>query len=120
MFGEVMGTLGVILLLAFLVETLVEALFGRIVDHVPVLQPYKWALVYLAVAAGVAGAWVYQFDVIYLAGQVVETPVKPTAFGVIVTGVSIGMGASYIHQLIGTYFPARQREVNEHDIRSYG
>ncbi len=108
MFGEILGTLGTILLLAFLIETLVEALFGRIVDHVPALLPYKWALIYVAVAAGIAGAWVYQFDVIYLASRFMEAPVNITPFGMIVTGIAIGMGAGYIHQIISTYFPPKQ------------
>jgi nitrate/nitrite transporter NarK len=108
MFGEILGTLGTILLLAFLIETLVEALFGRIVDHVPALLPYKWALIYVAVAAGIAGAWVYQFDVIYLASRFMEAPVNITPFGMTVTGIAIGMGAGYIHQIISTYFPPKQ------------
>lgn len=107
MAGEIFGTLTLLLLLAFMCETLVEALFGRIVDHIPALQPYKWALIYFAVAAGIGGAFVYQFDLIYLAGRFVESPVEKTTFGVVITGIAIGMGAGYIHQMISTYFPSK-------------
>lgn len=118
--GEIMGTLGLLLLLAFLVETLVEALLGRVVDQLPALNPFKWLLIYAAVAAGVAGAWVYQFDVIYLAGQFVESPVGKTPFGITITGISVGMGAGYMHQVISKFFPAKKTELNEHDVRSHG
>ncbi len=107
---QITGTLGVILLLAFLVETLVEALFGRIVDHIPAIQPYKWALIYVAVAAGIAGAWVYQFDVLYLAAQFMDVSLTVTPFGVTITGIAVGMGAGYIHQIISTYFPMKRDE----------
>ncbi|KKM08406.1 hypothetical protein SY88_23750 [Clostridiales bacterium PH28_bin88] len=118
--NSIFGTLALIMAVAFLVETLVEAVFGRIIDHVPALQPYKWALVYVAVAAGIVGAFIYQFDLLYLLGVFVDSPVGITPFGLAVTGVAIGMGASYIHQFITRFFPKKDPELNEHDVRSYG
>ena len=110
MFGEIFGTLGIIMGLAYLVETLVEALFGRIVDHFPALQPYKWTLVYIAVAVGIVGAFVYKFDLIFLLAGFSESPVPMTTYGIVITGVSIGMGAAYIHQFISKFFPAKRPE----------
>jgi len=105
--GEIFGTLGLILALAFIVQSLTEALFGRVMDHFPVLQAYKWTLVYLAVAVGIVGSFVYQFDFMFLLGRFAGSPVDKTIYGIVITGISIGMGASYVHQLISKFFPPR-------------
>lgn len=122
MAGEIFGKLALILALAFLVETLVEAVFGRLIDNIPKLSKFRWMLVYLAVAAGVSGAFVYQFDLIYILGQFVESPIKITPYGLVITGISIGMGAAYIHQFISKFFPTKSATptLDEHDVRSYG
>ena len=104
---SIFGYLGVILLLAFLVETIVEALFGRVADHVPLLQPYRWLLAYVAVATGVIGAFVYGFDLLSLLGSFLSVEIALTVFGKIITGVAIGMGSAYIHQVISVYFPKK-------------
>lgn len=106
-FGQVLGTLAVITALAFLVETLVEAVMGRLMDQVPKLTPYRWTLIYFAVAAGIGGAFVYQFDLLYLLAQFVGSPVVHNGFGTAITGISIGMGAGYIHQFISKFFPSK-------------
>ena len=51
----VLAILAVIFLLAFLTESLVEYLFGALVDHVPALTSYKWLLMYIAAGVGVSG-----------------------------------------------------------------
>ncbi|MAT45353.1 MAG: hypothetical protein CL609_23740 [Anaerolineaceae bacterium] len=102
---SIFGALAVIIALAFLVETLVEALFGRIADQIPTLAVYKWLLIYIAVLVGVLGAFVYQFDLIYLLSIYMLSPVPKTMFGIVITGVSIGMGAGYLHQFVSKYFP---------------
>ena len=54
---EVVGTLGVILLVSFLVESLVEAVLGMPIDLFARLQPYKTVILKtMAFAAGVASA----------------------------------------------------------------
>jgi F0F1-type ATP synthase assembly protein I len=123
MVGEIFGYLAFVLALAFLAETLVEAFFGRIIDNVPQLAKFRWALVYLAVAVGLGGAFVYQIDLLYILGKFVEAPVKITPYGLVITGVAIGMGAAYIHQFISKFFPAKQpapTPPDEHSVRSYG
>ncbi|MGI6260013.1 MAG: hypothetical protein ACOYKC_09175 [Anaerolineaceae bacterium] len=109
--GVVFGPLMLIMAFSFLAETLVEFLFGRIADHFPVLTPYRWTLVYLAVGVGLLGAFNWQFDLIYLLGQAVEFEVEKTVLGIVVTGIAIGMGAAYIHQFISKFFPSKNQQA---------
>lgn len=100
----VLGILLVILLLAFLVESLVEYFAGQLFQRVPVLQPYSWALMYIAAIVGVAGAFVYRFDLLYLLAQFAEVPLQSSSFGIALTGLAIGRGANYIHDLTTRFF----------------
>lgn len=111
--AKIAGPLVLITAFSFLAETLVEALFGRIADHVPVLTPWKWTLVYLSVGVGLLGAFNWQFDFIQLLGQSVGIEVRITTLGLITTGVGIGMGAAYIHQFISKFFPSKQQELSD-------
>ncbi|KKQ62544.1 MAG: hypothetical protein US85_C0025G0012 [Candidatus Shapirobacteria bacterium GW2011_GWF1_38_23] len=83
---SVLGILAIIFLLSFLVEAMVEYIFGKLFDHVPVLVPYKWLLQYVALGFGVLGAFIYKFDVITI------------------TGLAIGRGSNFIHDLIKKFF----------------
>jgi len=100
----VFAVLAVIFLLAFLVESLTEYIFGRVIEHVPVLQPYSWLLVYVAAGVGVLGAFVYNFDLLVLLGQLVGIEVPQTPFGLVLSGLAIGRGANYIHEIVSKYF----------------
>ena len=100
----VLAILAVIFLLAFLTESLVEYLFGALMDHIPAITPYKWLLMYVAAGVGVAGAFIYQFDLLHLLGDFVEAPVPVHWFGMLLTGFAIGRGASYLHDLVSKYF----------------
>lgn len=101
---SVLAILSVIFLLAFLTESLVEYLFGAVADHIPALTPYKWVLMYISAGVGVAGAFIYSFDLLYLVGQFVEAEIASTAFGITLTGLAIGRGAGYLHDLVNKYF----------------
>jgi len=101
---SVLGVLAIIFLLAFLVESLVEYLFGALFDHVPVLTKFKWCLMYIALIVGIFGAFVYQFDLIFLISKFVGNTVVITTFGIILTGAAIGRGANYLHDLVKRYF----------------
>ncbi len=81
-----------------------EYLFGAVADHVPALEPYKWTLMYISAAVGVAGAFIYRFDLLSLLGQFVGADVNVTPFGITLTGLAIGRGANYLHQIIDMYF----------------
>ena len=104
---EVIGTLGIILFMAFLVESLVEYFFGEIANHVPALEQWKWLLMYVAAAVGIVAAFIYQFDLISLIASWLEVELNASPFGIVLTGLAIGRGANYIHQIISTYFPKK-------------
>lgn len=101
---SVLATLGVILLLAFLVESLTEYVFGQPFDHIPTLTPYKWLLPYAALIVGVLGSWLYKFDLLVLVGTWLGVAIVPNWLGITLTGLAIGRGATYIHDLIGQFF----------------
>lgn len=101
---SVFAILGVIFLLAFLTESMVEYVFGAIVAHVDKLKPYAWLTMYLAMAVGIAGAFIYKFDLIYLVAQFMGAPIAVHPMGIILTGMSIGRGANYLHDLVSRYF----------------
>lgn len=104
-----LGILAVIFAIAFLVETLVEFLFGTLFDKVPKLTKYKWTLMYAAVLIGLIGTFHYHFDLIAILGQFVKAspPVPVSWYGETVTGIAIGKGSNYLHQFISTFFPAK-------------
>jgi len=58
-----------------------------------------------AIGVGIAGALIYRFDVIFLLGQYLQefagAPllIPITGFGIVITGVAIGKGSNYIHDL---------------------
>ena len=104
---EVIGTLGIILFMAFLVESLVEYFFGEIANHVPALERWKWILMYVAAAVGIVAAFIYQFDLISLIASWLEVELNASPFGIALTGLAIGRGANYIHQIISAYFPKK-------------
>lgn len=100
---SVIGTLGVILLVSFLVEALVEAVLGEPFNHYPALAPFKWLLKYAAFAAGVGGAFVYRFDFVALAGLHLGALINVTPYGIVLTGLAIGRGAQFVHEIIGWF-----------------
>jgi hypothetical protein len=101
---NVFGVLAVIFLLAFLVESLVEYLFGQVFVHVPAIQPYSWLLMYVSAAVGVLAAFLYGFDLLYLLSQYTESPLQTTWFGMLLTGLAIGRGSNYLHDIVSKFF----------------
>lgn len=103
-FQAVLATLGVIFLVAFLNESLIEYFFGLPFEHIEKLQPFKWLLPYIAAISGVSMAFVYSFDLIALLGQFLGIEVIKNPVGVAITGLAIGRGADYLHQIVQKYF----------------
>lgn len=106
-----LAVLLIILLLAFLIETLIEFLFGTIAGFFPRWKPEpetrKSIIQLCAIGAGLAGAFLFHFDVLFLAGQEAELKDIPlTPYGMAITGIAIGKGSNYIHQIISRFFPA--------------
>jgi len=131
----------IILFLAFLAETLTELIFGTIANLIESIWPnleavlerpkFRTSVIQLfAICVGVAGAFIYRFDVIYLLGQYLQefagAPllIPMTEFGIVITGVAIGKGSNYIHDLIKRFLvkPSQPRQIvvreNSPDIHS--
>ena len=108
-----LAILGVILLLAFLVESLVEYLFGPIFDKIPSLTKAKWTLMYIAMATGILGAVVYSFDLLYLLGQLLSVEVPKTVYGIVITGMAIGRGSNYLHDILTKFFSKSNTPTQE-------
>ncbi len=84
-----------LLLLAFVVERIVEILFGQPFDKVEKLGAYKWTLRYIALAGGVAVAVGYQVDMLAMLG------LPEQQIGVYITGLVIGGGSQVVHDVVG-------------------
>ena len=109
-FGSVLIVLGVLFLLAFLVETLVEFLFAPLFNNIEALKKYKWLQYLIAVGVALGGAFIYQFDLLYILSQFLshivqtESQIALTPYGIAITGVAIGHGAAYLHDAVSKYF----------------
>lgn len=115
--GQAIAIFGIMIALAFIIETIVEALIGKPIDEFPKIAKYKkYILTYLAVAVGIYGAWVYHFDLIYLLVSYVQEmiqqplPIGPTGYGITATGFAIGMGSSYLHEFMKRFFLKKEVE----------
>jgi hypothetical protein len=110
-----MSVLVIIFLLAFLVESLTEYLFGKLFDQVEKLRPYRWLLMYIAAMVGVLGCFLYNFDILALLGGYlyVDGGYYQTAswFGTLLTGLAVGRGSNYIHDLVSRFFPGLKSGV---------
>ena len=97
---NVIGIMALIFLLSFLVESLVEAAFGGWLGLIERLESYRaMILLYIAFAAGVLGAWVYRFDLVQIASVWLKAEVPCTPFGITLTGLAIGRGSHFIHDI---------------------
>jgi hypothetical protein len=101
---DILAIVAIIFLLAFLIESLVEAVLGTPFDKIPALVPWKWTLMYAALAVGVIGAHVYQFDLLVILSNYLGKPIQTTFFGVTLTGLAIGRGSNYLHDLVVKWF----------------
>ncbi len=120
-----------ILALAYLTETLVEFGFETVAHWIvafipgaePLLFPPKDKPTHLrtgviqivAVIVGVAGSFLFQFDVLYLLAKFLNESLKPTepvmlpisALGMILTGIGIGKGSNYLHEMFKKFFRSK-------------
>ena len=99
--------LGVVFLLAFLTESLTEYVFGTPFDKYEKLKPHKWLLMYVSAAVGVGLAFFYRLDIVSLLGDVLAEQLAPSWVGFVLTGLGIGRGANWLHQVVQQYFPAK-------------
>jgi len=101
---EIVGFLAIILFLATALEGLIEYFFGKIFDHIPAAQPYSWLLMYVAAIFGVIGTFHYQLDLVSLLASFMKLTIPVSWFGIILTGLAIGRGSNYLHDLISKFF----------------
>lgn len=111
--------IGVVLFLALFIQTPTEFLFDRVEGIVVTIFPglavilekprlRKGIISLVTVGLGVFAAFLYQLDVIFLVSEVFAiiaavngpTIIRVTWFGLILTGVTIGMGSSYLHDIL--------------------
>jgi hypothetical protein len=98
--------LGFILFVAFLTEALTEYFLGEPFNHSPKLAPWKWLLQYISAGVGICLAFYYKLDLFYLFGQYVGAQTIPMGWpGIVFTGLSIGRGSNFIHDIWGKFFP---------------
>lgn len=95
---EIAKSIALALALAFMAESGVEYILGTPFDKFPKLAAFKWALMYVALAVGIALAFSYRLDLISLIlGQ------PPSVQGILLSGVAIGRGANFVHDFITRY-----------------
>jgi hypothetical protein len=105
----VLAWTGLAFLLAFVVESMVEYLFGQLLDNVPKLKPLQWLLVYVPLAPGIGLAFFYRIDLVWLMGQqvqatmAVELPIQISWVGMLLSGLAIGRGSNYVHDLASKF-----------------
>lgn len=99
-----MNTLAVILFVAFITESLVEAVAAPLFDNVPGLKNYKPYQLYVAMLVGVLAAFLYRFDLIAILADYAGAAVPVTPFGLAVTGLAIGRGAGFVHDIMTKFF----------------
>lgn len=115
------GTLGVIFgivfVLALVIQTATEFLFGKIegilISIFPGLAGFleearlrEGLIALVTCGLGILAAFLYDLDLVYFVAELfsviaeAENPFAITIFGTALTGIMIGMGASYLHELI--------------------
>jgi hypothetical protein len=105
--------LGLALFLAFLTESFTEYIFGKLCDLVKPLEPVKPYIFYVALVVGIGLAFWYKIDLIawFMSGPV--TPV-----GIILSGLSIGRGANFMHDIIQRFFLANAEKKQWMEIEA--
>jgi magnesium-transporting ATPase (P-type) len=101
---NVLAILGIVLFLAFLVESMVEYFVGEVANHIPAANPYKWLIMYVAAIVGILAAFIYKLDLVNMLSDFLGVQFATTTFGIIFTGLVIGRGANFVHDLWQKFF----------------
>ena len=78
-------------------EGAVEYILGTLFDKVESLTPYKWALMYASLAAGIFLAFYYSLDMVTLFN------IDATPVGTVMTGIVMGRGANFVSEVWQKY-----------------
>jgi len=101
---NVLAILGIVLFLAFLTESMVEYFVGGLADHIPAIEPYKWLTIYVSAVFGVVASFIYRLDIVSLLSQFLQVQFAVTTFGIVITGLVIGRGANFVHDIWQKFF----------------
>lgn len=104
------GALGLILFFAFMAtEGIVEYFIGKPFEKVPKLTSYQWLLMYVSALVGVLLMIYYKLDIVAILAQYlkVEPVIEPGMVGFILTGLIVGRGANFVHQIVDKFFPSK-------------
>lgn len=120
-FEGIGAVIGIIIVLANILESLVEAIFGMWIDFFPVMKPYKTpTLKTIAWLLGVGVAFGFQLDLMgYIAATIASvtgqgfTISAPSWLLYLLTGLTMGQGSSYIHQLLDRIAPQSSDRLGE-------
>lgn len=96
----VVATLSMVMFVSFLVEGLVEFFLGEPFNQIKKLKPYKWLLMYASGAFGIVLAILYGFDLVATLGVFFGGNVSASLAGKVVTGLALGRGSGYLHDLL--------------------
>jgi len=107
--------IALILFLALVIESLVEAVIGEPLSTIGNQTLLKWKpyiLRYIAMAVGVGLSFHYTLDLVSLTWQLLAEQlqlslpaISASPIGYVLTGLGIGRGASWLHQLLKTVLP---------------
>ena len=95
----------VLLLMSFVIERIVEIVFGIAMDKIPVLSPYKWVLTYIAMIVAVVGTLIYNLDLFYQMGLALNLPIPFSVYGIVGTGIVVGGGSNLLNDIWSRFFP---------------
>ncbi len=102
-----MEVLPIVLLLAFLIESLVEVVFSTLKKTFPFLARVSGLEFYAAMVAGIIGALVYRFDFLVILATWLNIPLSSSLFGTLISGLAIGRGSNYLHDLVAKFLTQR-------------
>lgn len=103
-------------LLSFLIESMTEYVIGTPMGKIEKLKPFTWLLMYISMAAGVGLCFYYKLDLIALLPTWLAELTKasaeylPTPVGMVLSGMAIGRGSNYLHQVMSKFFPVKPTE----------
>ena len=84
-----------------------EYFAGTPMDKIPKFKPYKWLLMYVAIAVSIPVSFYYQFDLIALLGGFLGKVMPVSWVGIVLSGLAIGRGSNFLHQFVSKFFPAK-------------
>jgi len=104
---NVVAVITLIFAATFIIESSVEYFIGTPMSKIPKLQPYTWTLIYVSAIFSILISFFFQFDLIALISESLETPMAKSWVGIVLTGLVIARGSNFLHQFVSKFFPAK-------------